>query len=155
VKWAASDNKAQAQVAAFKKTAQALTGFVGLEPQAAKPLGLRVLDRGLFRPIALDVLLGSLSLIEQGEKFRTDGYCQGTHAGIGIGARGWPMSIADQFWQYAKEAILSAAAAKTDDDRQSLLELAQTWTQAALQERQCTPSSVLISPGARGTRHVY
>jgi hypothetical protein len=32
----------------------------------------------------------------------------------GFGAGGWPMSIADQFWQYAKEAILSAAPAKTD-----------------------------------------
>jgi hypothetical protein len=44
-------------------------------------------------------------------------------------------SITDQFWQYAKEAMLSAAAAKTDDDRKSLLELARTWTQAALQQR--------------------
>jgi hypothetical protein len=44
-------------------------------------------------------------------------------------------SATDQFWQYAKEATLSAAAAETDDDRQSLLELARTWTQAALQER--------------------
>jgi hypothetical protein len=26
------------------------------------------------------------------------------------------MSITDEFWQYAKEAILSAAAAKTDED---------------------------------------
>jgi hypothetical protein len=64
------------------------------------------------------------------------------------------MSITDQFWQYAKEALLSAAAAKTDEDRQSLLDLARTWTQAALQERQCTPSSILSSPGAEGTRHV-
>jgi len=65
------------------------------------------------------------------------------------------MSITDQFWQYAKEAILSAAAAKTDEDRQSLLELARTWTQAALQERQYTPSSVLTSLGTEGTHHVY
>jgi hypothetical protein len=43
------------------------------------------------------------------------------------------MSQTDQFWQYAKEAMLSAAAAKTDKDRQGLLELARTWTQAALQ----------------------
>jgi len=48
------------------------------------------------------------------------------------------MSITNQFWQYAKEALLSAAAAKTDEDRKSLLELARTWTQAALQERPCT-----------------
>jgi hypothetical protein len=47
-----------------------------------------------------------------------------------------PMSITDQFWQYAKEAILSASSAKTDEERQGLLELARTWTQAALLERQ-------------------
>lgn len=66
-----------------------------------------------------------------------------------------PMSITDQFWQFAKEAILSATAAKTDEDRESLLELARTWTQAALQVRQRTPSSALSSPGAKGARHVY
>jgi hypothetical protein len=52
------------------------------------------------------------------------------------GARGCLMSITDQFWQYAKEAMLSACYAKTDDDKQALLDLAQTWTQAALLERQ-------------------
>ena len=46
------------------------------------------------------------------------------------------MSITDQFWQYAKEAMLSACDAKTDDDREGLLELARTWTHAALVERQ-------------------
>lgn len=45
------------------------------------------------------------------------------------------MSKTDQFWQYAKEAILSATSAKTDEDRQGLFELARTWTQAALLER--------------------
>jgi hypothetical protein len=45
------------------------------------------------------------------------------------------MSITDQFWQYAKEAILSADYAQTDKDREGLLELSRTWTQAALQER--------------------
>ena len=45
------------------------------------------------------------------------------------------MPITDQYWQYAKEAILSACDAKTDDDRQGLLELAKTWTLAALLER--------------------
>jgi hypothetical protein len=45
------------------------------------------------------------------------------------------MSKTDPFWQYAKEAILSAYEAKTDEDKESLLELARTWTQAALQER--------------------
>ena len=45
------------------------------------------------------------------------------------------MSKTDPFWQYAKEAILSAYEAKTDEDKEGLLELARTWTQAALQER--------------------
>jgi hypothetical protein len=46
------------------------------------------------------------------------------------------MSITDQFWQYAKEAIVSASSAKTHEERQGLLELARTWTQAALLGRQ-------------------
>jgi hypothetical protein len=46
------------------------------------------------------------------------------------------MPITDQFWQYAKEAVLSASYAKTDEDRRDLLDLARTWTQAALLERQ-------------------
>ena len=45
------------------------------------------------------------------------------------------MLMADQFWLYAKEAILSASYAKTDNDKEGLLELARTWTQAALIER--------------------
>jgi hypothetical protein len=45
------------------------------------------------------------------------------------------MSKTDEFWQYAKEAIFSASRAKTDEERQGLLELAGTWTQAALVER--------------------
>ncbi len=45
------------------------------------------------------------------------------------------MSITDQFWQYAKEAMLSACDAKTAEDREGLLEIARTWTHAALLER--------------------
>jgi hypothetical protein len=45
------------------------------------------------------------------------------------------MSKTDQFWQYAREAILSASCAETDEDRQGLFGLARTWTQAALLER--------------------
>jgi hypothetical protein len=41
----------------------------------------------------------------------------------------------DRFWQYAKEAILSAYDAETEEDGQDLLELARAWTQAALLER--------------------
>jgi hypothetical protein len=32
----------------------------------------------------------------------------------------------DPFWRYAKEAILSAYEAKTDEDKEGLLELART-----------------------------
>jgi hypothetical protein len=46
------------------------------------------------------------------------------------------MSKTDEFWQYAKEALLSALSAESDDDRQSLMELAKTWTRAAMLERQ-------------------
>jgi hypothetical protein len=45
------------------------------------------------------------------------------------------MSETDQYWQYAKEAMLSVCYAKTVEDKQDLLELARTWTQAALLER--------------------
>ncbi len=45
------------------------------------------------------------------------------------------MSEIDQFWQYAKEAMLSASEAKSDEEKQGLLELARTWTQAALRQR--------------------
>jgi hypothetical protein len=41
----------------------------------------------------------------------------------------------DQFWQYAKEAIISASRAETEDETRGLLDLAGTWTQAALIER--------------------
>jgi hypothetical protein len=46
------------------------------------------------------------------------------------------MPTTEQFWQYAKEAMLSADEAKTDEDRQRFLDLARTWTQAAIVERQ-------------------
>ena len=46
------------------------------------------------------------------------------------------MSVSDQFWQYAKDAVLAACYAESDDEKQSLFDLARTWTQAALIERQ-------------------
>jgi hypothetical protein len=48
------------------------------------------------------------------------------------------MSKTDQFWQYAKEAMISASRAETEDERQGLLDLARTWTQAALVDRHIT-----------------
>ena len=56
--------------------------------------------------------------------------------GNGIGARRLPMPKTDEFWQYAKEALLSASSAESDDNKKGLLELAQTWTRAAILERQ-------------------
>ena len=48
------------------------------------------------------------------------------------------MSKTDEFWLYAKEAIISASSAETEDERQGLLDLARTWTQAALVDRYMT-----------------
>ena len=49
------------------------------------------------------------------------------------------MSETDQFWQYAREAMLSARDAQTSEDKQDLLELAGVWTQAALHSRSRRP----------------
>jgi hypothetical protein len=49
------------------------------------------------------------------------------------------MSNTDEFWQYAKEAIISASRAETEDERHGLLDLARTWTQAALVNRARAP----------------
>jgi hypothetical protein len=43
------------------------------------------------------------------------------------------MSEADQFWEYAQEALLWARQVKTEKEKRNLLELARTWSQAALQ----------------------
>jgi hypothetical protein len=51
------------------------------------------------------------------------------------------MSITDQFWQFAEEAIISASYAKPSEDTLGQLELARAWTQAALLERQSYQSS--------------
>jgi hypothetical protein len=42
------------------------------------------------------------------------------------------MSKTDQFRQYADEAIRWAFQSKTEKERQAYIELARTWTQAAL-----------------------
>ena len=43
------------------------------------------------------------------------------------------MSKADQFREYAEEAMRGARQSKTEKERQALIELARRWTQAALQ----------------------
>jgi hypothetical protein len=45
------------------------------------------------------------------------------------------MPIRDRFWQYAKEAMLLAYEAKTNEDKQALLDLSRTWALAAIAER--------------------
>ena len=45
------------------------------------------------------------------------------------------MSETDQFWLYAREAILSISHAETDQEKQGLLDLVRIWTQAALRAR--------------------
>jgi hypothetical protein len=56
------------------------------------------------------------------------------------------MSDASEFWRYAEEAMLSARQCKTDGEKQAQLDLAHTWTQAALRSEKpaattyCPPS---------------
>jgi hypothetical protein len=61
---------------------------------------------------------------------------------LGFGGRGLSMPLRNQFWQYAREAIISAADAKTDEEKHVLLDLARIWTQAALVVRR----SPIIDP---------
>jgi hypothetical protein len=43
------------------------------------------------------------------------------------------MSQSNHFWQYADEAMLGARHAKNETEKRALLDLARSWTQAALQ----------------------
>ncbi len=45
------------------------------------------------------------------------------------------MSKPNEFWQYAEEAILCVDRANSDEEKQALLDLARTWTKAALIEQ--------------------
>jgi hypothetical protein len=54
---------------------------------------------------------------------------------LGSGTGEGAVTQADKFWDYAREAILAAYEAKTDEDKQGLIELSQTWTRAALVDR--------------------
>ena len=42
------------------------------------------------------------------------------------------MSESDQFRQYAEEAMLWVAQSKTEEEKRLLLELARTWSKAAI-----------------------
>jgi phage-related minor tail protein len=43
------------------------------------------------------------------------------------------MSMADEFRQYAEDALRWAEQSKTASEKQALIELARTWSQAAVQ----------------------
>jgi hypothetical protein len=42
------------------------------------------------------------------------------------------MSPSEQFWQYANEAFRRADRSENEKEKQALLDLARTWTQAAV-----------------------
>jgi hypothetical protein len=53
------------------------------------------------------------------------------------------MSKTDPFREYAEEALRAAYESKTEGNRQALIELARTWTEAAIQSERIfavTPS---------------
>jgi hypothetical protein len=61
------------------------------------------------------------------------------------------MSKADQFRQYAEEALRWACQAKTEKEKQVYIDLARTWTQAAVQSEYIfgvpdSPPEVKIAP---------
>ncbi len=55
------------------------------------------------------------------------------------------MSKADEFRQYAEEAMRWARRSKNEKEQLALIELARTWTQAAL-HRESTAAAVNYSP---------
>jgi hypothetical protein len=60
------------------------------------------------------------------------------------GAQGWsaPMTKADEFREYAEEALQWSRHSTTKEEKKALLDLAVTWTQAAaLSEKSVGPLS--------------
>jgi hypothetical protein len=58
------------------------------------------------------------------------------------------MPTAEEFHQYARESLAAAAQALTEAERQTFLQMARTWTEAALQvEAALAPAPV--TPAAR------
>jgi hypothetical protein len=56
------------------------------------------------------------------------------------------MSEADLFRQYAKEAIHGSSKAASENEKRTLIDLACTWTQAALMSERVLGSSFVSSP---------
>jgi hypothetical protein len=44
-------------------------------------------------------------------------------------------SSATQFWQYAEEAMIVASLSKSEEEKKALIQLAQIWTNTALQSQ--------------------
>ena len=71
---------------------------------------------------------------------RCEQFCSDSPLATGVGSateggvivRRVAMSESDQFRQYAEEALLWVAQAKTEEEKQILVELMCTWTQAAV-----------------------
>jgi hypothetical protein len=64
------------------------------------------------------------------------------------------MSESDQFRQYAEEALLWVAQSKTEKEKQLLLELARTWTEAAVASAaldNCNTGSLPAAAAISGT----
>ena len=56
------------------------------------------------------------------------------------------MSDADLFRQYAQEAIRGSSKATSENEKQTLIDLACTWAQAALMSERVLGSSFVSSP---------
>jgi len=59
------------------------------------------------------------------------------------GHTGRTMSKADDFWQYAKEAMLSASHTENEEEREAFADLARIWIQAALIERHALYDAII------------
>jgi hypothetical protein len=57
------------------------------------------------------------------------------------------MSKSDLFWQYAEEAMRRADQSHNEKEKAALLDLARTWTQAAVASNDPRVSPVAVDPG--------
>jgi hypothetical protein len=59
------------------------------------------------------------------------------------------MSQADEFRQYAEEAMRDAYQSKSEKEKEALIDLAHTWAQAALR---CGPATSTVSAAPKPAR---
>ena len=68
------------------------------------------------------------------------------------------MKEADLFRQYSEEAVHSSSHAKSESEKQALMDLACTWAQAALMSERVLGSSFVSLPpdlAPKETHHVF